>query len=157
MDHDVFAPRTGQEIYERVLSLPSDPNAISRVTLGFGVTNNWIGKSIFWELPYWPTNLIRHNLDVMHVEKNVFDNVFNTVMDITKKTKDNGNARRDMDIICKRDGLTLFHDAKGVLRQPVAKYTLSPSEATDVCKWIKSLKLPDGYASNIARGVKDDK
>jgi hypothetical protein len=23
-----------------------------------------VKKSIFWELPYWHTNLIRHNLDV---------------------------------------------------------------------------------------------
>ena len=36
---------------------------------GFGVKHNWVKKSIFWELPYWHTNLIRHNLDVMHIEK----------------------------------------------------------------------------------------
>ena len=35
-------------------------------------------RSIFWDFPYWSTLLIRHNLDVMHIEKNVFDNVFNT-------------------------------------------------------------------------------
>ncbi|GJU83972.1 hypothetical protein Tco_1291518 [Tanacetum coccineum] len=35
------------------------------------------------------TNLIQHNLDVMNVEKNVFDNIFNTVMDDKDKTKDN--------------------------------------------------------------------
>ena len=26
---------------------------------GFGLTHNW-------ELPYWKTNLLRHNLDIMH-------------------------------------------------------------------------------------------
>ena len=26
-------------------------------------------KSIFWELPYWLSLLLRHNLDVMHMEK----------------------------------------------------------------------------------------
>ena len=36
---------------------------------GFGKEHNWKKVSIFWELPYWSTNLIRHNLDVMHVEK----------------------------------------------------------------------------------------
>ncbi|KAK9053298.1 hypothetical protein SSX86_029931 [Deinandra increscens subsp. villosa] len=33
---------------------------------------NWSKKSIFFELPYWHKLLIRHNIDVMHVEKNVF-------------------------------------------------------------------------------------
>ena len=28
-------------------------------------------KSIFFELPYWQTLLICHNLDIMHIEKNV--------------------------------------------------------------------------------------
>ena len=47
---------------------------------GFGLTHNWVKRSIFWELPYWKTNLFRHNLDVMHIEKNVFENIFNTVV-----------------------------------------------------------------------------
>jgi hypothetical protein len=31
--------------------------------------HNWRKKSIFFELPYWKTLLVRHNLDVMHIEK----------------------------------------------------------------------------------------
>jgi hypothetical protein len=33
----------------------------------------WKKKSIFFRLPYWKDNLLRHNLDVMHIEKNVMD------------------------------------------------------------------------------------
>jgi len=66
-----------------------------------GGSHNWTKQSIFWELPFWKTNLIRHNIDVMHVEKNVFDNVFNTVMDIKNKTKDNVKARMDLKEYCK--------------------------------------------------------
>jgi len=51
--------------------------------------------------------MVRHNLDVMHVEKNVFDNIFNTVMDIKAKTKDTANARQDLRLICKRPKLEL--------------------------------------------------
>jgi hypothetical protein len=40
-----------------------------------------VKKSIFWELSYWHTNLIRYNLDVMHIEKKLFDNIFYTVAD----------------------------------------------------------------------------
>ena len=31
--------------------------------------SGWKKKSIFWDLPYWETLRIRHNLDVMHIEK----------------------------------------------------------------------------------------
>ena len=31
--------------------------------------SQWKKKSIFYELPYWRHLLIRHNLDVMHIEK----------------------------------------------------------------------------------------
>ena len=65
----------------------------------------WNRKSIFWDLPYWKTNLIRHNLDVMHIEKNVFDNVFNTVLNIPGKTKDTTKSREDLNDICNRPSL----------------------------------------------------
>ena len=29
----------------------------------------WNKRSIFFELPYWESNLLRHNLDFMHIEK----------------------------------------------------------------------------------------
>jgi hypothetical protein len=34
---------------------------------GFGLTHNWVKRSIFLELPYWKTNLLCHNLDIMHI------------------------------------------------------------------------------------------
>jgi hypothetical protein len=37
---------------------------------GFGLTYNWVKRSIFWELSYWKINLLRHNIDVMYIEKN---------------------------------------------------------------------------------------
>jgi hypothetical protein len=49
---------------------------------GFGLTHNWVKRSIFLELPYWKTNLLHHNLDVMHIEKNMLENIFNTVMNV---------------------------------------------------------------------------
>jgi hypothetical protein len=49
----------------------------------------WKKKNIFFRLPYWKDNLLRHNLDVMHVEKNVMDNILGIMLDIKGKTKDN--------------------------------------------------------------------
>jgi len=37
--------------------------------------HNWRKKSIFFELPYWKFLLVRHNLDVMHIEKNICESV----------------------------------------------------------------------------------
>ena len=109
-------------------------------------------KSIFWELPYWSTLLVRHNLDVMHIEKNVFDNVFNTVMDIKGKTKDNVNARLDLSMLCKRPELKIV-EVNGKPSKPKAVYVLGRGQVKQVCQWLKQLRFPDGYVSNIARSV----
>jgi len=37
--------------------------------------HKWRKKSIFFQLPYWDSLLIRHNLDVMHIEKNICDSL----------------------------------------------------------------------------------
>ncbi|KAL0324950.1 UNVERIFIED_CONTAM: hypothetical protein Sradi_5064300 [Sesamum radiatum] len=70
--YTVARPRlTGEEIrnwvadfspaVEQLLTLPSD----------HGSDNKWMKKTIFWDLPYWATHLIRHNLDVLLIEKNI--------------------------------------------------------------------------------------
>jgi hypothetical protein len=56
----------------------------------------WKKQSIFFRLPYWRHNLLRHNLDVMHIEKNVVDNILGTLLDMKGKTKDNYEARIDI-------------------------------------------------------------
>ena len=56
----------------------------------------WKKRSIFWDLPYWRTNMIRHTLDVKHIEKNFFYNIFNTLMCVPGKTKDHLKARKDL-------------------------------------------------------------
>ena len=60
----------------------------------------WIGgwkkRSVFWDLPYSETNMIRHCLDVMHIEKKFFDNIFDTMMRVGKGTKDHIGAHRDL-------------------------------------------------------------
>ncbi|BBG99628.1 hypothetical protein Prudu_009379 [Prunus dulcis] len=58
---------------------------------------NWTHKPMFFELPYWSKLKLRHNLDVMHVEKNVFDTLMDTILDIEGKTKDTIKARLDLE------------------------------------------------------------
>lgn len=77
-------------------------NKLSNASIKFGklVRNNkkllfsWKKKIIFFELPYWKHNVIRHNLDSMHIEKNVCDNIIGTLLN-GDKSKDNVKSRLD--------------------------------------------------------------
>ncbi|KAL0396383.1 UNVERIFIED_CONTAM: hypothetical protein Scaly_0086700 [Sesamum calycinum] len=95
--------------------------------------------------------MIWHNLDVKHIEKNLFDNIFNTVMDIEKKMKDNLNAWKDLKIICNRPELELDEQRPNTMSKAV--YTLMKEQKRRICEWIRGLTFPNGYASNIARYV----
>ncbi|BBN70198.1 transposable element gene [Prunus dulcis] len=63
----------GDEILEELNRLDFAPfgKTISRTRPSTHM--NWTHKPMFFELPYWSKLKLRHNLDVMHVEKNVFD------------------------------------------------------------------------------------
>ncbi|XP_059636458.1 uncharacterized protein LOC132278633 [Cornus florida] len=137
-------------------------NLIPEVRFGKGPNNkkrtrgkeelNWTKKSIFFELPYWRTLLLRHNLDVMHIEKNICDNVLGTLMNIEGKTKDTFKSRMDLEEMGIRKELHLRRNGEK-FEMPPARYTLSKDEKRQLCDWLKSVKIPDGYASNISRCV----
>ncbi|KAL9379139.1 hypothetical protein Peur_027621 [Populus x canadensis] len=156
VENDVAPPRlAGEELFdvvseygEIVFGLQSGKQKFP----GFGLTHNWVKRSIFWELPYWKTNLLRHNLDVMHIEKNVFENIFNTIMDVKGKTKDNIKARLDVALFCNRKNMELVCDGSRVAK-PRASFVLEKNAQLLVYKWLKSLRFPDGHASNISRLV----
>ena len=40
--------------------------------------------------------MLRHNLDVMSIEKNVVDNIIGTLLNLDGKTKDSLKARQDL-------------------------------------------------------------
>jgi hypothetical protein len=46
----------------------------------------------------------------MHIEKNEFDNIFNMMMDVKGKTKDNMKTRLDLPLYCDRDIMELIND-----------------------------------------------
>ncbi|XP_056847467.1 uncharacterized protein LOC130498122 [Raphanus sativus] len=117
---------------------------------GYGTQHNWHKKSIFWELPYWKDLLLRHNLDVMHIEKNFFDNIINTLLNVPGKTKDNKNSRLDLPALCSRIELHIRNDG----RIPVPIFRLSAEAKAALFKWVSSdVKFSDGYVSNLSRCV----
>ncbi|XP_004292005.1 PREDICTED: uncharacterized protein LOC101313768 [Fragaria vesca subsp. vesca] len=75
----------------------SDPKVVTNNPKQLDESGNWTGKSIFFELPYWSKLRIRHNLDVMHIEKNVCDSVLRTILNIKEKNKDTIKARLDLE------------------------------------------------------------
>lgn len=111
----------------------------------------WKKQSIFFELPYWKDLLLRHNLDVMHIKKNVTDSVLGTLLGIDGKNKDTYNARLD----CVDLGIKKRLQPKGAReRPPAGAFNLKNDEKTLMCKVFAASILPDGVASNIARSVR---
>ena len=45
----------------------------------------------------------------MHIEKNVFENIFNTVMDVKGNTKENIKAIMDITLFCHRKNIELVY------------------------------------------------
>ena len=45
-------------------------------------------RPTLWDLEYWKDLDLRHNLNVMHIEKNICDNIIGTLLNIEGKTKD---------------------------------------------------------------------
>ncbi|KAL5570413.1 hypothetical protein UlMin_026988 [Ulmus minor] len=113
---------------------------------------NWRKKSIFYELPYWATIELKHNLDVMHIEKNVCDSLLGTLLADPHKSKDTDNARRDLAKLGIRHELHLFEDGNKLMK-PAADYTFSEANRRKFCRFIRSVKFPDGFASNMSKKV----
>ncbi|KAL1206112.1 hypothetical protein V5N11_005267 [Cardamine amara subsp. amara] len=110
---------------------------------GVGEVHNWHKKSIFWDLPYWKNHLLRHNLDVMHIEKNFFENIINTILNVQGKTKDNVKSRLDLPLYCSRDYVEV-----------VPPYRLKVARKTEFFDWIREdVRFTDGYASNLRNCV----
>ena len=95
---------------------------------------------------------MRHNIDVMHVEKNVCESVVNTLLNIVGKTKDTEKASLDLADMKIRNKLHLQLKGNKLLK-PLACYTLTLEEIREFFKFLKSVKFPDGYAVNISRNV----
>jgi hypothetical protein len=88
----------------------------------------------------------------MHIEKNVFENIFNTIMDVKGKTKDNIKPILDVALFCNRKNMQLDWDGSRVTK-PRASFVLEKNAQLLFYKWLNNLRFPDGHASNISRLV----
>ena len=108
----------------------------------------WKKKSIFFDLEYWRYLHVCHNLDVMHIEKNVCESIVGTLLNIQGKTKDGLNARLDLMEMGLRSELAPRFEQKRTYLPP-ACYTLSRMEKKIFCQTLADLKVPEGYCSNF--------
>lgn len=117
------------------------------------VRSNWCKRSVFFDLPYWADLKLRHNIDIMHVVKNVTESVVATLFDIKGKTKDTWKSRRDlMEFGLKRD-LHLIPQEKS-FTMPMACYHFTKDEKKKVLDFLQKIKFPDGLVSNMSRCIK---
>ena len=86
----------------------------------------------------------------MHIEKNVFDNIFNTILNIEGRSKDNVKSQANLQLYCKINELDRDSRTGKYLK---ACYTLDKRQKKVLCDWLKNIKFPDGYVSNLARCV----
>jgi len=94
--------------------------------VGYGVQHMWTHKSGLERLPYFDDLLLPHNIDVMHIEKNVAEALWTIIMDISEKSKDNPKARVDLTMLCDRPNQEMQPPrARKTWRRPRAEFVLS--------------------------------
>ena len=122
--------------------------------MGYGEEHAWTQKSGLWRLPYMDDLLLPHNIDMMHSEKNIAEALWDTIMDILDKTKDNVKARVDQATLCDRPKLNIPPPKDGKKwKKPAAEFVLKKHQRKEVLEWFQTLMFPDGYATNLRRGV----
>jgi hypothetical protein len=134
------------------LTLGKNPSNIRRPHEFIGEPN-WKKVSILYKLPYWMNKKLKHNIDVMHVEKNISESTFGTMLGFDGKNKDTDKARMDLEKMNIREMLHLEVLPDRSCRKPRAIFSLNTAERDGFYDFLKSVKYPDGYAANISRSV----
>ena len=110
--------------------------------------NCWKKKFIFFDLEYWKYLHVHHNLDVMHIEKNVCESIISILHNIPGKTKDELNYRLNLvDMGLRSESAPRFESKRTYL--PHVCYILSKMERKVFCQTLSQLKVPFGYCSNL--------
>ncbi|CAM8932792.1 unnamed protein product [Rhodiola kirilowii] len=148
---------TGEEILSTLVSPEYPIHSLHPDLKPKGVKEKlcWTHVSIFYDLPYWSTFRQPYSLDVMHIEKNVFDNIIGTILGLQGKTKDDIKAREGLEkqgirkeLWWKKKGPTSKKD-----KVSQAPYTVLPNERAEIFEFIKDAKYPYGYAGSLKNKI----
>ncbi|XP_024163941.1 uncharacterized protein LOC112170899 [Rosa chinensis] len=145
-------PLTGEEVLTRVqgLNRPFGKKNPPPPYKGHEDENRpcWKKRSVFFELDYWEHLPVRHNLDVMHIEKNCCDAILGTLLNISGKTKDGAVARLDMVEMGIQTDLKPTTAAKRD-KLPLGSWNLFLDERKIVCSSFFNMTVPVQFSSNV--------
>jgi hypothetical protein len=107
-------------------------------------------QSIFFRyLPYWKKVKIGHAIDSMHITKGVFESTIDLLLDIIGKTKDGLNAHKNLQAFGIREELHPQERPNGNVYLPPASYTLTNEEKRAICKFLRGIRVPTWFSTNI--------
>ncbi|CAM8975640.1 unnamed protein product [Rhodiola kirilowii] len=149
---------TGEEVFSSVLSHDYPAISLHPDFKSSGVNKEklcWTHMSIFYDLPYWSTLRQPYSLDVMHIEKNVFDNIIGTILGLQGKTKDDVKAREGLELLGIRKELWLKRIGSSSRKDKVsqAPYTILPEHRAEIFEFIQDAKYPYGYAGSLKNKI----
>ena len=98
--------------------------------------------------------MLRHNLDMMHVEKNVTNNIMGTLLNVAKKAKDNLKTRFDLQDMGIRNELHPEECGNDKWSMPHACFTMTTSKKYSFLEVLEGVRVPNDYASNVLHCVK---
>jgi hypothetical protein len=82
----------------------------------------------------------------------MFETIFNTIMDLKEKTKDNMKAIIDIPFFYHHKNIELVYDKSWVVK-PKVSFILNKNTHLFIYQWLKCFCFHDGKASNISRLV----
>ena len=72
-------------------------------------------------------------------------------MDVNGQTKDNPKARMDLKEYCRRKELWLHELPNGKIVKQKANFSFTLDVKREICDWVKNLRIPEDYASNLGK------
>ncbi|CAM8892935.1 unnamed protein product [Rhodiola kirilowii] len=96
-----------------------------------------------------------YSLDMMHIEKNVFENIIGTILGLQGKIKDDVKAREGLEKQEIRKELWWKKKGSSSRKAKVsqAPYTVLPNEKAEILEFIKDAKYPYGYAGSLKNKI----
>jgi hypothetical protein len=111
-------------------------------------------QSIFYRyLPYWKEFEIGHAIDILHVEKGIFESTIGLLLNIPSKTKDGLSAHKDLQALEIREELHPQERPNGRAYLPPTSYTLTTKEKRAICKCLHRIRVPTWFLTNIKNMV----
>ncbi|GJV84824.1 leucine-rich repeat protein [Tanacetum coccineum] len=97
-NRELIAPKSGYEVLHDIeCSIGVSHSVVNKKKRKYlEGTKGWNKKSVFFNLPFWAKLKVRHNIDIMHVVKNVTESLTGTLFKIKGKTKDTWKSRQDL-------------------------------------------------------------